>query len=188
MGHIYPCHLWLKYAATGGTDGGNINFQCFNGDTQLTIGSTFIPNSIGTTYTQFAVSFTVPANTTQIRISFENSSNVIMYVDDAQLVNSTTGARAAVVKTTIFTEVDNNIKVMVTPNPITDYAVIKITSPVKDNLAITISDMSGKIIFKRQMRTKEQSITLRRLPSNAMYILKVMNSKNEVVIKKILQQ
>ncbi len=180
---------WFKYAGLGLGDG-QLTYQCYDGDTEIDFGTTDIPSSIGTTYTQFTKTFTVPENTTQIRVSFGNSSNQILYVDDAELINNPAGG--------LFTNksnlppLDNGInaqlKIAVSPNPVTDYARITISSAIEDDCTIIIYDMAGKIVFTKKLRTKRQTVRIDKFADKGMYILKVINSKNVIVTEKIVQQ
>jgi chitodextrinase len=190
VGNNFTYKAWFKFAAAGGSGGGNIIYQCFNGSSQVSIGTTPVPSSIGTTYTQFTVSFTVAPTTTQIRVSFENLSNQLMYVDDAEL-NNTSGSSVAVGLNSALdltrNEPENGLKLTVTPNPMTDNARIFISSPVDDPLTVSIYDMNGKIVFRKQVAGRYNEIRLNSLPGKTMYILKVTNGKKLVKEKKIIQ-
>ncbi len=190
VGNSFTYRAWFKYAGSGSGDG-NIVYQCFNGSTQISIGSTNVLSSIGTTYTQYTVNFTVPANTTQIRVSFGNNSNQLMYVDDAELINNSVSGRPGAGSGPGIIPTDNTekgLKVLVSPNPVSSHTRITIASDVEDNFTVSIYDLSGKLVYGRQIRTKNHVINLNALPSKGMYLLRVTNGKDLVAEKKIIQQ
>jgi bacillolysin len=193
-GSTYTFSIWSRFASTGGTGNAGINFQCFNGSTQLSITSTSIPTSIGTTYTKYSVTVTLPSNTTQIRVSFENSSNRLMYVDDAGLVLGSTAIQNAIplasITSSVSADTDASLAISVSPNPIKDNANIIVSSFVGDNVSINISDINGRIVFNKQVKltSAKQTVGLNRLPVSGVYILAVISSKGKVVTRKILQQ
>lgn len=206
IGETYTFSAWFKYAAAG-SGGGKIMLQYFNGSTQIgTTITTVVPSSINTTYTQLSVTGTIPANTTQIRVSFQNSSKQFMYVDDAALIlgssaftsslaananeTLTLSAPNSIMDNVIAMKSDKALKVTVAPNPFANNAVVTITSAIENDAEVTVSDLSGKVVFTRQLKLLigEQTMKLEGLPGNSMYILRVKNSKNETVTAKIIQQ
>jgi len=103
----------------------------------------------------------------------------------SQTLNVTTGS----------TSIDNPnssngmIKVIVSPNPMTDKGIITLTAEKEDDFVISISDLTGRKVFEKQLlKTKQATIELKAFQNKSMYIVKVENSKNQVVIKKLLQK
>ncbi len=188
-GDNFTYKAWFKYAASG-TAGGQLTYQCYNGDTEIDFGTTDIPSSIGTTYTQFTNTFTVPANTTEIRVSFGNSSNQVLYVDDAELINTPSGGSLTSKSNLPPLEngINSQLKLMVSPNPVTDYTRVTISSAIEDDFTIIVYDMAGKIVFTKKLKTKRQTVRLNKFTDKGIYILKVINSKNVIVTEKIIQQ
>ena len=191
IGDNFTFSAWFKYAgANNGGAGGQLNYQCYNGDTEIDFGTTEIPSTIGNTYTLFTKTFTVPLNTTQIRVSFGNSSNQVLYVDDAALINNSSGklfARKSNLPP-LKNEINVPVKITVSPNPFTDYVGLTILSNVEDDFTIIVYDVTGKIVFTKKLRAKNETIRLNKFPVKAAYILKVINSKNITVTEKIIQQ
>jgi Secretion system C-terminal sorting domain len=182
---------WFKFSGIG-TGGGNILYQCFSGETQISIGSTYIPSYINNRYTKYTVNFSVPANTTDLRLSFGNNSNQFMFIDDAVLINNSANRRV----NSSITLIPNNsnaitsdvAKISISPNPFTDHFVVTLFSPKEENFTISILDASGKIVMTKKVFAKQQVLNFDAMPTKGMYLLKVTNSKNEVITEKIIQQ
>jgi len=87
-----------------------------------------------------------------------------------------------------FEKTKETMAVRVSPNPMTDRCTIQITSVEEDDFTVILQDMTGRILHEqRLLKTREGSVQLGAYQKNAMYILRVANSKNQVVIKKLLQ-
>ena len=71
----------------------------------------------------------------------------------------------------------------------TDKGIITLTAEKEDDFVISISDLTGRKVFEKQLlKTKQATIELKAFQNKSMYIVKVENSKNQVVIKKLLQK
>jgi hypothetical protein len=182
---------WFKFSGAG-SGGGNILYQCFNGETQLSIGSTYIPSDINGNYTKYTVSFTVPPNATDVRLSFGNNSNQFMFIDDAVLVNNSANrannASTAIVRNNANAINSETAKISVSPNPFTDHFVVTLFSPKEENFTINIVDASGKMILTKKAFAKQQVLNFDAFPAKGIYFLQVRNSKNELITQKIIQQ
>jgi hypothetical protein len=182
---------WFKFSGVG-SGGGNILYQCFNGETQISIGSTYIPSSINNNYTKYVVNFSVPPNATDVRLSFGNNSNQFMFIDDASLINNSTNrvsnSNASLSTINANSIISERAKITIAPNPFVDYFVVTIFSPKEENYNINIFDESGKLVLTKKIFAKQQVVNFNALPTKGIYFLKVTNSKNEIITEKIIQQ
>jgi hypothetical protein len=84
---------------------------------------------------------------------------------------------------------DRTMKVSVSPNPMTDKGYLTITSDQVDDFVVSVCDLTGRIVFEKQLfQTKEETIILTAFQNKSLYIVKVTNRKNQVVVKKIVQK
>ena len=75
-------------------------------------------------------------------------------------------------------DLDFNIRAY--PNPTSDKVNITHNSKTKENFMVTIYDFNGRTLIKKQLIKQENVINMLYLPP-ALYEVKVMNSKNQLV-------
>jgi Secretion system C-terminal sorting domain len=185
---------WFKFKGAG-TGGGNILYQCLDEDyNEITFGYTDIPSEINNNYTQYSVDFIVPQNTKSISLSFGNNSNTQMFIDDASLINYSTNQSNIYSKNVKrLPNKNSNItgpsaKIVVSPNPFTSRFSVALFSPKADNFTINIYEITGKLVATKKVVTNQQVLSFNAFANKGMYIIKVTNSKNEVITEKVVQQ
>jgi PQQ-dependent dehydrogenase (s-GDH family) len=78
------------------------------------------------------------------------------------------------------------------PNPIQDQLTIRISAPGRDNLNVTVTDVSGRTVYSSQNIVDRNVTTLTidtRTWASQMYLLKCTNQDNKVVsVQKVMKQ
>jgi hypothetical protein len=72
------------------------------------------------------------------------------------------------------------------PNPTTQNLTLSIGNDISENLHFQLCDLSGKIIERRKISNRTETIHMENLASGP-YFLKVSNANNEVKIFKIIK-
>jgi hypothetical protein len=72
------------------------------------------------------------------------------------------------------------------PNPTTQNLTLSIGNDISENLHFQLCDLSGKIIERRKISNRTETIHMENL-ATATYFLKVINANNEVKIFKIIK-
>jgi hypothetical protein len=72
------------------------------------------------------------------------------------------------------------------PNPTTQNLILSIGNDISENLHFQLCDLSGKIIERRKISNRTETIYMENL-ATATYFLKVSNANNEVKIFKIIK-
>lgn len=79
-----------------------------------------------------------------------------------------------------------NFGVQVYPNPTSDYLTLDIENSELSTLNFQLTDINGRLIENKIIRSNSETIQMEHLPSNV-YFLKVINNKEEVKTFKIIK-
>jgi endoglucanase len=95
-----------------------------------------------------------PTTVKKIVIGNNSKQSGTMYFDQVQLTN-TTAATARVNESVITEAVSASTQWNVYPNPARDYVVIQLEAPAASWRVLSISDNSGKVVFKQRVHLAE---------------------------------
>ena len=76
--------------------------------------------------------------------------------------------------------IDLGLSIKAYPNPTYDYLIISKNGKPEESLKIMVFNLNQKKLLSQPMLTRQTEISLRHLPS-ALYEIKILNSKNQLV-------
>ena len=98
---------------------------------------------------------------------------------------------------TLFTGIKNpdgttSAQLSIYPNPATEYTTVQYSISQKDNIAISVMDLTGKIVYQKQINNetpglKKQRIETDNLPKGT-YIIQIAGTKHKGAAKMIVQK
>ena len=106
--------------------------------------------------------------------SFEFSNGSISWTLGDSLINLKVG------DSDVISPENLDFNFVAYPNPTSDKVKISHNSKTKENFTVTIYDFNGRTLIKKQLIEQENEINMQYLPP-ALYEVKVMNSKNQLV-------
>jgi chitodextrinase len=178
VGGQYTISAYCRYSATG--SGAGIGVLAYNGTTQI---ANFESADItSTTFTQYYVTFTVPANTTKLQAYvWYNGGTPSLYCDDFILATGTQkSAKIPNEELDLIDESPNEI--LIYPNPASSTITI---SNLSINASIMAMSIDGKMIG--QMKSSNErtlSIDIKNW-NKGIYILKIVNN-GDLTVKKVI--
>lgn len=187
IGSTYTLSAYARLGAST-SNSAYIGVQCRN--SSGTIISEFTSSNITTTsYVQKKVTFTVPANTTILRVYlWYDGGLVYVYADDYALVaGSSPGNRTVVNVNSLLPELQST-KYSVYPNPVTDFAKIIFGKKLEKNASMNVVDINGRVVlYSGDLNNQEYvNLDLSKLPSG--YYFAILRNKKERKTVKILKK
>jgi hypothetical protein len=82
---------------------------------------------------------------------------------------------------------DENYGLSISPNPVNENVIIKISYPLQNNTLIYFYDVQGKILFQSVMSSSPMQLNLKDI-SAGIYIVKVIMGRNVAIAKLIKSQ
>lgn len=152
-----------------------------------TAGSLVAGASSGDIQTRFAKNDWSPYNEANdysydpTKTAYTDWTKVTLY-RKGQLVWGTEPTNAAAKKTP-----QETIAVRVYPNPIQPGTALSISFAEQDEYTVTITDMLGHVVLNKKVSAMNETIQFPALGKNGTYIVKAVNSKNQVVVKRVIQ-
>lgn len=184
---------WVAISGTttvkepGTLDGSKINGQpSLTGIRDLWTKEVFdLSNYLGTSALRLRFEFTSDANTTGFVYQVDDG----FYIDDIKVIKSSATMGGARQQIMVSGPVENkNLTATLFPNPANEMVYVRLNKI--SSVSLQVTDVFGRIIYSRKSSAANQ---LMEIPSNlwapGLYVLKIRNEKNEVVItQKIIKQ
>lgn len=117
--------------------------------------------------------------------------------DFGSVIYAGTHGRGIFETKTLYTGIKNldgtiSAQLSIYPNPATEYATVQYSINQKDNISLTVMDMTGKVVYQQQLNNqtpglKKQRIETDNLPKGT-YIVQIAGAKHKGAAKMIVQK
>lgn len=117
--------------------------------------------------------------------------------DKGSIIFAGTHGRGIFETRTLFTGIKNpdgttSLKLSIYPNPATEYTTVQYSITQKDNIAITVMDLTGKVVFQKQLNNETPGLKKQRIETDNLtkgtYIVQIAGTKHKGAAKMIVQK